>query len=63
MTTPDNTPRERNREILWLLGGIGALLVLGLAVLLAVVLIYRAGPVRGHPTPTPAQTATPAARP
>lgn len=66
VTAERKAPRERHREFLWLLGAIGALLVLGLAILVTVVLLYRAGPIRGHPAPTnatPVQTEAPATSP
>lgn len=37
----DNTPPGHGREYLLILGGIGALIILGLSLLLAVVLHYR----------------------
>ena len=46
----DATRPSRHREFLWLMGGIGVLLV--------IVTFYRAGPIRGHPPATPAPTAT-----
>ncbi|HYW26912.1 MAG TPA: hypothetical protein VE953_22280 [Terriglobales bacterium] len=55
----DTTHAHRRREFLWLLGGIGVLLIVGLVVLLVVVTFYRAGPIRGHPQATPVATATP----
>jgi len=57
--TDETTRSPRNREFLWLLGGIGFLLIVGLVVLLVVVTFYRAGPTRGHPPATPVATATP----
>src|SRR5262249_34564835 len=50
----------RNREFKLLIGVIGLLLILGLAALVTVVLLFRVGPMRGHPpaTPTPSATAT-----
>lgn len=54
----DATRPSRHREFLWLMGGIGVLLVVGLIVLLVIVTFYRAGPIRGHPPATPAPTAT-----
>lgn len=53
----DSTSSERHREFRLLIGLIGALLVLGLVILLFVVFFYRAGPIRGHPA-SPAPTAT-----
>ena len=38
-----------HREFRWLISVIALLIVLGLAILLIVVLLYRAGPIRGHP--------------
>jgi hypothetical protein len=54
----DTTPPEGRREFLLLLGGLGVLLLVGLAVLLFVVTVYRAAPIRGHPPPSPVPTAT-----
>jgi hypothetical protein len=45
------------REFRLLLGVIGLLVVLGLAALLIVVLLYRSGPIRGHPAASPTPTA------
>jgi hypothetical protein len=60
----DATSAQGHREFRWLIGLIGLLLVLGLAALLLVVLLYRAGPMRRHPlaSPTPRATATHALR-
>jgi hypothetical protein len=65
VTTARDTPREHHREFLWLMGVIGALLVIGVAILITVVLLYRSGNIRGHPQPTatPAATASPVAQP
>jgi hypothetical protein len=65
VTTTDETPHDRHRELLWLLGAIGVLLAIGLAILIAVVLVYRSGNIRGHPLPTatPVRTETPVTRP
>jgi hypothetical protein len=54
------TSAQGHREFRWLIGVMGLLLVLGLAALLLVVLLYRAGPMRRHPlaSPVPRATAT-----
>ena len=51
------TPDAHRRELRLILGAIGALIVFGLVVLIAVVLIYRSAPIRGHPQPTATPTA------
>jgi len=57
--TEDTTPSPRHREFLWLLGGLAALVIVALVVLLVVVTFHRAGPTRGHPPATSVPTATP----
>lgn len=58
----DTAAPDRSRDFVWLLGGIGMLLVVGLVILLIVVVQFRSAPIRGHPPPTnasPAATASP----
>jgi hypothetical protein len=54
----DATRPTGHREFLWLMGGIGVLVVVGLIVLLVIVTFHRAGPIRGHPPATSVPTAT-----